>query len=148
MARVCAIATILFAASCKSNHAVVSDKAVEVMRRTVDTVAVIPGASAQLIADIALQDGKLVMGDVAMRGDGISMGARIEDRGGRAVIVVDADIEARSIAVQLQEEVVREREHIDEEQSQDSRVFPVSIAVVAVLAIVLIIYFISRWIKK
>lgn len=149
MARICAIATVVLVllAGCKSSSAVVADRAIERMSRSVDTLLTVPGGEARMRASLAVADGKIVLRGVESTGEGVSMKARIEQEDDRYSLVVDAEVAERQVPVQLHEEREIIAEHLDEDKMHDSRAIPVWIVGVVVLVVLILIYIVKRWTK-
>lgn len=149
MARWCAIATVfvMLLAGCRSSRDVAQQVESHKILRTIDTLVTVPGGEAQMIADVSVSEGKLTIGSVSATGEGVQLRARIEDQGdGAYSLVVDAEVAEREVAVQVREEKTDVIENSSEERHHDSSGVPMWV-VVAVVAIVLTVICIMRWMK-
>lgn len=148
MARYLAIAAVvLMMAACKSSSAVVRDVTTHRIERSIDTLLTIEGGEARLQANLAIIDGRLVMQGVETTGEGVSLKALIEQEDGCYSLMVDAEVADRQVPLQLHEKREIIAEHLDEDKVQDSRQVPLWIVGVVVLAVLILIYIVKRWMR-
>lgn len=149
MARWCAIATVVtvLLAGCKSQRAVLQQSDTQKIVREIDTLVTVAGGDARLIADVEVVNGELSIGSVESAGNGVNLSARVErTEAGDYQLVVDATVPEREVAVRLREEKTDVSEYNSEERHHDSSGVPMWV-VVAVVAIVLTVICIMRWMK-
>lgn len=149
MARWCAIATVfvMLLVGCHSSRDVAQQVESHKIVRSIDTLVTVLGGEAQMIADVSVSEGKLSIGSVSTTGEGVQLSARVEEQGGGTYkLVVDAEVAEREVAVQVREEITDVKENSSEERHHDSSGVPMWV-VVAVVAIVLTVICIMRWMK-
>lgn len=151
MARWCAIAAVLamVLAGCRSSRDVAQRVESHKILREIDTLVTVPGGTAQMVADVSVCDGALMIGGVETTGAGVQLRARVEaGDSGAYRLVVDAAVPERAVAVQLHEERTDVEERSQERSSHDSRVLPVWVVVAVVAIVMIIINVLRRWKKK